>query len=1357
MFNSNVTHFINGSDSDLTDYQVKFTLWNTSGTSSGENVYLCSGTTQTDWDDIRFATVNNTCMDYWIESTNATSAVVWTEIPYIAFGTTNQTEMRIFYGNSSAVSVSNGDNTFLFFDHFASLGAVWAGDTGSASVSSSIVTISSGAAQSKYIYTTSGFPADTVVRWYGQFPSTTSEYASEVGYMNNGRTLRALIGKYINVAYINFYLTVKNAGGSSDTSTGYPRDANWHIFEVMRNSTSSVFGYVDVTGVIVSTNVPTGDIPIGLFSYNQGQGKVDWILVRQYAATEPAHGTYYAPVCGVMMPISNFTSNVTTGCCPLSVAFNDTSENTPTSWYWDVDNDGNVDYTTQNCTHIYTLMGVYSVNLTAASDYGTNTTIKSDYINISCALPYVNFTADSYVGSVSISPVAINTTINFTDYSIHDVTSWNWSFGDGSYSESHTASHDYSTVGNFTVTLTVTNASGTNASFKYVNITRYYAWYDGDYIVCKFNESGYQTAWKPKNNKDVTYLVVGGGGGGGRGYNVGGGGGGGAGGLLTNATSVVAGVSNSIFVGLGGRGATVQQTRGEIGQNTTFGIFTSNGGGGGGGGPAQNTGGSGGSGGGGARYSAGGYGTTGQGYNGGSGGGDYQGAGGGGAGEAGNTDSNYYGGDGVISSITGTATYYAGGGGGSCDGCTSGTPGGDGGGGSGGSQRGTPIPATSGVNGRGGGGGGDSQAYAGGNGGSGVIILRYRAGDSPISNLTSNVTTGCVPLSVMFNDTSTSDPTSWAWDIDNDGTVDYTTQNCSHTYSSVGLYTVNLTTSNDGGSNTTIKTNYINVTGVVANFTSNVTSGATPLTVRFYDNSTCNPDHWNWDVNGDEVVDYTTQNPSHTYSSAGSYTVNLYAYNTYSGDWENKTSYITVGNAPVAEFSADDTVGAAPHTVVFTGAATGTAPINYYWDVNNDGTFDYFIQSPTHVYSSAGVYTVKLFVNSSYGSDWENKTSYITVGNAPTASFTGAPTIGSIPLTVTFTDSSTGDAPLSYAWDVNGDGSFDYYTQNPSHVYSSVGSYTVKLRVTNTYGVSWLNRTNYITTGNCPAASFTGAPRSSDTVPLSVAFTDTSTNTPTAWYWDVDNDGVVDYVTQNCNHNYNAVGKYTVNLTVTNAFGVSSSVEVDYIRAGLPNANFYGDPRWSEHKPLEVSFTDISTGSPTSWAWDFGDGATSTEQNPTHEYHRAGTYSVVLRTVNVVGEAEENKVGYVSVGELAPITPYDRIPVTPRPTTTFGVHTTELIEANYNVTEYADILPTAFTDLINSDIAPQIFWGTVFMFVFIALFMRVGDVPLLVLFGLVAASTVLAFIPGEWQPIAQGFLVVGLASIFYILIKGRFR
>ncbi|WP_135644158.1 PKD domain-containing protein, partial [Methanococcoides vulcani] len=132
-------------------------------------------------------------------------------------------------------------------------------------------------------------------------------------------------------------------------------------------------------------------------------------------------------------------------------------------------------------------------------------------------------------------------------------------------------------------------------------------------------------------------------------------------------------------------------------------------------------------------------------------------------------------------------------------------------------------------------------------------------------------------------------------------------------------YTVNLTVSNGNGTDTQIKTNYITVIESVmpvADFTANVTEGIAPLTVAFTDNST-DAISWAWDIDDNGTVDYTTQNPVHTYTIPGLYTVNLTVSNGNGTDTKTITDYITVIEPvmPVADFTANVTEGIAPLTV----------------------------------------------------------------------------------------------------------------------------------------------------------------------------------------------------------------------------------------------------------------------------------------------------------------------------------------------------------------------------------------------------------------------------------------------------------
>jgi len=163
-----------------------------------------------------------------------------------------------------------------------------------------------------------------------------------------------------------------------------------------------------------------------------------------------------------------------------------------------------------------------------------------------------------------------------------------------------------------------------------------------------------------------------------------------------------------------------------------------------------------------------------------------------------------------------------------------------------------------------------------------------------------------------------------------------------------------------------------------------------------------------------------------------------------------------------------------------------------------------------------------------------------------------------------------------------------------------------------------------------PVASFSGSP-TSGTAPLTVAFTDTSTGQPTSWVWTFGDGGTS--TAQSPTHTYTAAGTYSVTLTATNSLGSNTLTKTNYITVAAPQppvASFSGSPT-SGINPLTVNFTDTSTGQPTSWAWNFGDGGTSTAQNPSHVYTAAGTYSVTLTATNTVGSNTLTKTNYITV------------------------------------------------------------------------------------------------------------------------------
>jgi PKD repeat protein len=250
----------------------------------------------------------------------------------------------------------------------------------------------------------------------------------------------------------------------------------------------------------------------------------------------------------------------------------------------------------------------------------------------------------------------------------------------------------------------------------------------------------------------------------------------------------------------------------------------------------------------------------------------------------------------------------------------------------------------------------------------------------PVASFTSNITTGSAPLAVAFTDTSTNSPTSWEWSFGDDSYS--TSENPTHSYTEEGNYTVALTAINYGGSDTITKTAYIMVEAdeePVASFTSNVTYGTAPLAVAFTDTSTNSPTYWKWSF-GDGDVSYL-ENPEHSYTDAGDYSVTLTVANDAGSDKVSETSYITVESEPVASFTSDLTTGTAPLAVTFTDTSTNS-PTYWKWTFG-DGDVSY-LENPTHTYTSSGYYTVILTTSNDAGSDTVTKSLYITVNATET-------------------------------------------------------------------------------------------------------------------------------------------------------------------------------------------------------------------------------------------------------------------------------------------------------------------------------------------------------------------------------------
>jgi PKD repeat protein len=392
----------------------------------------------------------------------------------------------------------------------------------------------------------------------------------------------------------------------------------------------------------------------------------------------------------------------------------------------------------------------------------------------------------------------------------------------------------------------------------------------------------------------------------------------------------------------------------------------------------------------------------------------------------------------------------------------------------------------------------------------------------PVAQFTASPLQGQSPLTVQFTDQSVSTgTTSYAWDVNNDGKTEYTTKNPVQTYSAAGTYAVNLTVTNASGKDNEIKTGYIIVSPAVASgtppkaqFTSNVTRGTSPLIVQFTDQSTGSAPltyHWDFSDGAGNLPENSQQNPVWRFwEDAGtSYTVTMTVTNAYGSDTIVKQNAIGFGAAssapPVAAFTSNVQSGTAPLTVQFTDQSTGTSPLTYAWDFTNDKSAESTVKSPSYTFTTAGSYTVNLTVVGANGKDSEIKTNYIAVSPPvtippatptpapvvgapplPVAAFTSSVQSGTAPLTVQFTDQSTGTSPLTYSWDFTNDKSAESTVKSPSYTFTTAGTYTVNLTVVGSNGKDSEIKTNYITVSppvTIPTATPTPAPTLSSVNP----------------------------------------------------------------------------------------------------------------------------------------------------------------------------------------------------------------------------------------------------------------------------------
>ena len=479
-----------------------------------------------------------------------------------------------------------------------------------------------------------------------------------------------------------------------------------------------------------------------------------------------------------------------------------------------------------------------------------------------------------------------------------------------------------------------------------------------------------------------------------------------------------------------------------------------------------------------------------------------------------------------------------------------------------------------------------------------------RASTKPVAAFSASPRDVCAFTTVNFSDLSTGNINGWLWSFGDGGSS--TAQAPTYSYEDTGFFHIQLIVGNYGCYDTLKLNNYLHVKPPIARFDVALHCD-TPFVRNFIDQS-LGADEWHWNF-GDGTTS-TLANPTHTYSSVGTYLVTQTVKNIAAGCEHTKTMTVVIADE-AATFTASLTEICRRQTTVFTAVQNNPGGIREYrWDFGDGNSST---GNPVnHAYTAAGNYRVKLEITDAAGCiDSLTKASYIRV-NGPVANF-GSVLPGSCLLTaVQFTDSSRTDgvnAITQWGW-VYGDGNTDVLNSGPfSHSYASAGVYSVTLLVKDAAGCTDSIRKTDLFVISTPAANF--ATVDTVTCPLKpVRFTNTSTGPGLSYRWDF-GDGQTSTVATP-SHSYQKDGIYTVQLNIQDQYGCTSQkIRATYIRVVTTVASFSMSDSTGTCPPLIVQFTNTSTNQST-YNWDFGDGTFSSTASPSHFYNVAGTYFAKL-------------------------------------------------------------------------------------------------------------------------------------------------
>jgi PKD repeat protein len=497
------------------------------------------------------------------------------------------------------------------------------------------------------------------------------------------------------------------------------------------------------------------------------------------------------------------------------------------------------------------------------------------------------------------------------------------------------------------------------------------------------------------------------------------------------------------------------------------------------------------------------------------------------------------------------------------------------------------------------------------------------------ATIISNTTSGTAPLTVQFNDTSvwpSSTLTNYAWSINNgtqiwvNGTA-FSGENISYTFPAVGTYNISLILTNNGlaqnqSANLTI-TVASSTSPPVANFTYTPTSGTTPLAVSFTDTSATTITAWNWTFGAANFS--SLQNPSYTFVGSGNYSVTLNVTN--ASGTNSITKYVLVTpTIPVASFSTNTTSGTKPLTVAFTDTSTNAS--TYYWMFGDGNTST--VQSPAFTYNIAGTYTVNHSASNGYTTNWSNQTNLITVLTATDPNPNSMIKYKSGQSTVNI-NNQTPYVGTGIIRNISSNTTrvISNFTWNPAYV--SVSNIRLNQSSVNITGLAIDSSSignGYAIVNESKASGFTAPANATFDFNITyVKYATPGTSVPFSFdpsseYYDPGN------------------GTYWHFNTIS---GANAIIGV----WGPIAANFSASPTTAS-MGTSITFSDSSTGYPDAWSWNFGDGSTSTLQNPSYAYSAVGNYTVsetAYMSENATVTSTLTRTGYINVTAAPPPAP----------------------------------------------------------------------------------------------------------------------